>query len=83
MALVSVEKIFRLYISPSAKSYDYGVIDKKIDKFLQTYFNKYDVLFSKKEEHINPDLKDEYLLYTEIKEEEQTDDLTLVAIKKK
>ena len=83
MALVSVEKIFRLYISPSAKSYDYGIVDKKIDKFLQLYFNHYDILFSKKIEHPNPDLKDEYLYYASIKEEEQTDDLTLVAIKKK
>ena len=83
MALVSVEKVFRLYISPSAKAYDHGVIDKKIDKFLQLYFNKYDTLFSKKAEHPNPDLKNEYIYYTSIKEEEQTDDLTLVAIKKK
>lgn len=83
MALVSVEKIFRLYSSSSAKSYDYGVADKKIDKFLQLYFNKYDMLFTKKAPHPNPDMKDEYLYYTEMKEEEQGDDLTLVAIKKK
>lgn len=83
MALVSVEKIFRLYHTSSVKSYDYAVVDKKIDKFLQLYFNRYDALFTQKVPHPNPDMKDEYLYYTEMKEEEQTDDLTLVAIKKK
>ena len=83
MALISIEKIFRIYITPSAKSYDHAVVDKKIDKFLQLYFNKYDYVCANKIEHPNPDLKNEYVYYTSIKEEEQTDDLTLVAIKKK
>ena len=83
MALISIEKIFRIYITPSAKSYDHAVVDKKIDKFLQLYFNKYDYVCANKIEHPNPDLENEYVYYTSIKEEEQTDDLTLVAIKKK
>ena len=83
MSLISVEKIFRLYHTTTAKGYDYGVVDKKIDNFLQLHFNQYDILCNEKSEHQNPDLKDEYLYYTTIKEEEQTDDLTLVAIKKK
>ena len=83
MAIISIEKIFRLYITPSAKTYDHGIVDKKIDKFLQLYFNKYDEVCNNKIEHPNPDLKNEYVYYTSMKEEEQTDDLTLVAIKKK
>ncbi len=83
MALISVEKIFRLYNTPAATIYDYGVVDKKIDNFLQLHFNKYDVICTKRTEHQNPDLRNEYMLYESMKEEEQTDDLTLVAIKKK
>lgn len=81
MALVCVEKIFRLYQSTS--KFDHGLVDKKIDKFLEHHFNKYDTICNAKIEHPNPDLRNEYIIYTSIKEEEQTDDLTLVAIKKK
>lgn len=81
MALVSVEKIFRLYQTTS--KYDYSLVDKKIDKFLQQHFNRYDTICNSKEELTNIDLKDEYINYISIKEEDQTDDLTLVAIKKK
>lgn len=81
MALVSVEKIFRLYQTYTI--IDQGVVDKKIDNFLELHFNKYDTICNAKIEHPNPDLKDEYIIYTAIKEEEQTDDLTLLAIKKK
>ena len=81
MALVSVEKIFRLYQTTS--KYDYSLVDKKIDKFLQQHFNRYDAICNSKEELTNIDLKDEYINYISIKEEDQTDDLTLVAIKKK
>lgn len=81
MALVSVEKIFRLYQTSSENNH--AIVDKKIDKFLELHFNKYDTICNAKLEHPNPDLKDEYIVYTSMKEEEQTDDLTLVAIKKK
>ena len=81
MALVCVEKIFRLYQTSS--KFDHGLVDKKIDKFLEQHFNKYDTICNAKTEHPNPDLRNEYIIYTSIKEEEQTDDLTLVAIKKK
>ena len=81
MALVSVEKIFRLFRTNS--EYDQSLVDKKIDKFLEHHFNKYDTICNAKKEPPNPDFKDEYIIYTSIKEEEQTDDLTLVAIKKK
>ena len=80
LALVSVEKIFRMYKDPSATDFDRVQVDRKIDSFLQKVFVQYNSYCANKIDH--PSL-DEYLLYKGIKEDEQYDDLTLVAIKKK
>ncbi|WP_428769015.1 SpoIIE family protein phosphatase [Treponema sp. HNW] len=83
MALVAVEKIFRMYKTPEADDYDHSVVDKKIDAFLKKHFVQYPVYCGSQAEHFQSGLRDEYMFYTRIKEDEQFDDLTLVGIKKK
>lgn len=80
MALISVEKIFRMYRKPALTEFDRVQVDKKIDEFLQKHFNRYADYCSNKKEHLQ---SPEYLYYTYSVEDEQYDDLTLVAIKKK
>ena len=83
MALVAVEKVFRLYKDPLAGSYDHASVDKKVDAFLKKHFKQYPVYCAHQSEHPQPALRTEYMIYTDVKEDEQFDDLTLVAIKKK
>ena len=79
LALASLEKVFRLYKSPATLQTDYIRIDKKIDEFLLKYFNMYDYYAANKTEDsagIN------YVDYDQMLEDEQSDDLTLLAIKR-
>ncbi|MCR5290828.1 MAG: SpoIIE family protein phosphatase [Treponema sp.] len=76
LALISVEKVFRLYKDPFATDIDSVRVDKKIDAFLQKHFNLYDVYCNEKE--IPSD--GSYVFYKNCKEDEQLDDLTLVAL---
>lgn len=80
MALVSVEKIFRMYKDPNATDFDRVQVDRKIDTFLSLHFKQYESYCAEKMDH--PSLA-EYLLYKKAKEDAQYDDLTLMAIKKK
>ena len=80
MALVSAEKIFRMYPTPEATEFDRVQVDRKVDTFLQAHFMQYNEYCSNKKDH--PQFN-EYMYYTHIREDEQYDDLTLVAIKKK
>ncbi|HSV56596.1 MAG TPA: SpoIIE family protein phosphatase, partial [Magnetospirillaceae bacterium] len=83
MALVSAEKLFRLYPDPGATSKDLILVDAKIDAFLERHFEQYRLYLRDKRRN-NPD-KDhpEYLAYAGIREDEQYDDLTLLAIRRK
>lgn len=78
LALCSVEKVFRLYKTPNACAKDIVRVDKKIDLFLKKYFNRYDFYCS---EHQEIGEESSYLYYTHLFEDEQLDDLTLVAVK--
>ncbi|MGP1521020.1 MAG: SpoIIE family protein phosphatase [Treponema sp.] len=80
LALVSVEKIFRLYQDPSATNFDHVIVDKKVDLFLNKHFLQYPTYCLHREPH--PEY-DEYLYYTNIRQDEQYDDLTILAVKKK
>jgi len=80
LALVSVEKIFRMYKDPKATQFDVVQVDKKIDSFLNEHFKQYNDYCGNKKPH--PEFN-EYLYYTHVKEDDQYDDLTLMAIKKK
>lgn len=79
LALVSVEKVFRLYKHPGAGSEDRVRVDTKIVDFLRRYFRQYDAYFD------HPlDISDlpEYRYFSHLREDEQEDDLTVLAVRK-
>ena len=80
LALVSVEKIFRMYRDPKATEFDRVQVDRNVDAFLDAHFVQYDMYCGNKREH--PEYA-EYLYYTHIKEDSQYDDLTILGIRKK
>jgi len=80
LALVSVEKIFRLYQDKTATNFDYVIVDKQVDLFLNKHFLQYPVYCLNREPH--PEWA-EYLYYTNIRQDEQYDDLTILAVKKR
>ncbi len=80
LALVSVEKVFRLVPDPSAGPNDRIRIDNKIDDFLKAHFVQYRDYFK----YPIPDEEyPEYTYYSHLKEDEQFDDLTVLGIHKK
>ncbi len=79
LALASLEKVFRLYKSDKVTQTDYIRIDKKIDEFLLKYFNMYDHYAAHKTEDSSGA---NYVDYDQMLEDEQSDDLTLLAIKR-
>lgn len=81
LALASIEKVFRLYKSPQVSQKDYVKVDKKIDDFLLKYFNIYSEYAAKKSENVENAVN--YIDYDMVLEDEQSDDLTLLAIKLK
>ena len=80
LALVSVEKIFRMYKTSHTTSLDVIHTDKKIDMFLREHFTQYAEYCTRSE---TQDESDNYVVYCGIKEEPQYDDLTIVALQKK
>lgn len=84
LALIAVEKIFRMYPDPEATENDYVLVDEKVDAFLERHFDQYRLYCSHKKPYADPQ-KDNpgYLLYTGIKEDEQYDDLTILGIRRK
>lgn len=80
LALAALEKVFRLYKSPSVQDTDYIKIDKKIDEFLAKYFNMYEFYAARKSENAENGIN--YLDYDQMQEDEQSDDLTLLGIKR-
>ncbi len=83
LALVSAEKVFRLYPDPKATEKDLVLVDAKIDDFLEKHFDQYRILLKDKRRE-NPDKEHpEYRAYAGIREDDQYDDLTLMVIKRK
>jgi HAMP domain-containing protein len=80
MALVSVEKVFRLYRDPHAGEDSRVLVDKKIDRFLKERFRQYRTYCSQSREVPGSDA---YMHYTHVKEDEQSDDLTIIGIRRK
>ena len=79
IALAACEKVFRFYKPENLGNTEYIKIDKKIDEFLQTHFNGYDMYAAGKVE--NPDTPN-YFDYEKLLEDEQSDDLTLLAVRR-
>jgi serine phosphatase RsbU (regulator of sigma subunit) len=80
MALVSAEKVFRLYKTPDTTTTDKVLVDRKIDMFLRAHFKQYNAYCAN---HMDCPEAPEYLYYTGVKEAPQYDDLTLAAVRKK
>jgi len=80
MALISVEKMFRCYYNPNAAAGSRVLVDKIVDSFLKKYFLQYREYCSFTGESIgNPG----YIYYLNIMEDEQSDDLTILGLKRK
>ncbi|MDR2246791.1 MAG: SpoIIE family protein phosphatase [Treponema sp.] len=80
MALVSVEKVFRIYKPPAAGEETRILVDKKVDEFLSAYFLQYqDYCCNTRECPEN----DNYMYYTHLNEDAQYDDLSILGIKRK
>ncbi len=80
LALVSVEKLFRVYLDPTAGPEDRVQVDRRVDEFLKRNFKQYDRYFRSPLD-LEPD--GEYIYFTHIKEDEQYDDLTILGVEKK
>jgi hypothetical protein len=80
IALVSVEKVFRMYRDPKAADDARVIVDRRIDAFLKTYFEQYRTYCSRTRDHAE---YSEYMYYTHLREDEQYDDLTILGIRKK
>src|SRR5574344_978093 len=79
IALASVEKVFRMYRDPAVTKDDTVRVDRKIDAFLKDHFSRYEYYCSSKTE---PAEDSNYLEYHFLKEDNQLDDLTLIAMKR-
>lgn len=78
LALVGAERMFRLYFDPSADKNDKISIDRKTNEFLKNYFVQYRRYFiDPKENKNNP----EYIEYGNLKQDDQYDDLTILAFR--
>ncbi|MCL1818243.1 MAG: SpoIIE family protein phosphatase, partial [Spirochaetaceae bacterium] len=82
-ALVSVEKIWRTYPHPAANENNRIMIDKVVDEFLKKTFSQYAMYYSHPIENPDPEEYPNYNFYTHLREDDQYDDLTLLAVRKK
>ena len=81
LALMAVEKIFRLYRAPEAGAEQRIAVDKKIDDFLKVHFEQYNLFFGHPRQGTPEDSL--YNEYTHLVEDEQYDDLTMLALRRK
>ncbi|MFW5684338.1 MAG: SpoIIE family protein phosphatase, partial [Spirochaetota bacterium] len=87
LAVMAAEKVFRLV--PDITVDEPIAVDREIDEFLQNHFSAYRRYFSYRlPDDERPDAtekfpRDEYVYYTHLRQEEQADDLTILAIRKK
>jgi hypothetical protein len=76
MAMVSIEKIFRMYKKTGAGDGDHILVDGKVNSFLRDHFLEYRTYCKVKNYPGNP----MYVYYLGVFEDEQYDDLTLLGI---
>jgi serine phosphatase RsbU (regulator of sigma subunit) len=78
LALIAVEKVFRLNPDPTAGEGDLVHVDLKIDAFLREHFLQYSQYFENRESSRT----DVFVAYHSIKEDEQYDDLTILGVER-
>ncbi len=80
LAMVSVEKIFRIYPDTSAGPADRVKIDVKIHQFLKEHFLQYRFYFRNP---VKNTAEENYVVFSHLKEDSQYDDLTVLGINRK
>jgi hypothetical protein len=80
MAMVSVERIFRILPDPSATSENKILVDRKIDTFLKSHFDQYRRYFAYP---VDSDSLSPYAVFSNLKQDDQYDDLTIIAFRRK
>jgi serine phosphatase RsbU (regulator of sigma subunit) len=80
LALVSVEKVFRMYRPKDVTPEDRVQVDVKVDEFLKKHFRQYDRFFRYP---VEAEDESQYRYYARIREDEQYDDLTVLMIRKR
>jgi hypothetical protein len=79
MAMVSAEKIFRMYKNPHDGDEARVLVDRKVDAFLKKHFLQY----GKYAARTTPAETPGYLYYLGVQEDEQYDDLTILGVRRK
>lgn len=79
LAMVAVEKVYRLIPDPQAGDDSKVVVEAKVDAFLKKHFLQYARYFSHK---VDGQDGASSLTFTNLKEDEQYDDLTLLVIRR-
>jgi hypothetical protein len=79
MAMVSAEKLFRMYKNPNTGDETRVLVDRKVDAFLKKHFLQY----AKYGAHTAPAETPGYLYYLGVQEDDQYDDLTILGIRRK
>ena len=80
LALVAVEKVFRLRVEPLGTGTHGIAVDAKVDAFLKEHFLQYTQLFSHR---VDGQPGAPAVSFTHLKEDEQYDDLTMLVIRRK
>jgi hypothetical protein len=76
MAMVSIEKVFRMYKKPDEGKDVRVLVDGKVNSFLRDYFLEYRIYCNPVDNPANPT----YVQYTGMNEDEQYDDLTILGL---
>jgi hypothetical protein len=79
MAMVSAEKMFRMYKNPNVGDEARVLVDRKVDAFLKKHFLQYGKYCSRTAPAEAPG----YLYYLGVQEDEQYDDLTILGVRLK
>lgn len=80
LGLIAVEKVFRLNPDPSANKENVVKMDKVVNHFLLEHFEQYSDYYRFK---VDKGEEVQHDFFSHIKEDDQYDDLTILAIKKK
>ncbi len=80
IALISVEKIYRIYPDPSAGERDLIEVDTVINDFLREHFLLYESYF---ENEVPTEEGSQYKVFSHLREDEQFDDLTILGLHRK
>jgi hypothetical protein len=80
MALLAIERVYRLYFDPSSGNGDRISVDGNIIAFMEKHFMEFDRFF---DNQLGKKEGDHSVMFSHAKEDEQFDDLTILAFKRK